>query len=277
MIGRRALLASAAAVIAGARPLLAAERPATAPDIRRILDRGKLIVAVAAYPQPPFVAADASGRLAGYDIDLANRMARALGVPAAFDRSAPGIDALLATVAQGDADLALSKLGATLDGAMRVRFSRPYLTLRQALLVNRPRFAQTAGGRDPADLAQEPETPIGVVALTASAEDARRRWPRARISDYPRFDPDLVDAVLAGAVLAGCGDELEVRHALAARADAPLRLRAAILPDTRLPIVAALPRESLQLLAWVDLYVETATAPVTVDELLARYAERPPE
>jgi polar amino acid transport system substrate-binding protein len=278
MLDRRALLASAAALLAGAaRPLRAAERPSAAADIQRILERGRLVVAVAGFPLPPFVMADAAGQLAGYDIDLANGMARALGVPASFDSKAQSVEAVLAAVARGDADLALSKLGATLDGARSVRFSRPYLTLQQALLVNRPRFAQAAGSRDPAEVVQKPNTPIGVVAGTASAEDARRRWPRAQLRDYPHFDPDLVDAVLAGAVLAGCGDELEVRHALAARTDAPLHLRAAILPETRLLIAAALPPANAQLFAWVDLYIETALVPVPVEELLARYAAKPPE
>jgi polar amino acid transport system substrate-binding protein len=274
MLQRRALLASAAALLAGAaRPLFAAEPP-PAPDIQRILDRGRLVVAVAGFPLPPFVAAAAAGTLIGYDIELANGMARALGVPASFDSKARSIDAVLAAVARGDADLALSKLGATLEGALRVRFSRPYLTLHQALLVNRPRFAQRAGSRDPAEVAQEPGMLLGVVAGTASAEDAHRRWPRAQIRDYPRFDPELVDAVLAGEVLAACGDELEARHALTTRSDAPLRLRVSILPETRLGIAAALPRESFQLLAWVDLYIETALAPVTTDELLAGYAAK---
>ena len=275
MLGRRALLTLAPALLAGApRPILAQERrPAPAPDILRILERGRLVVAVAGFPLPPFVALDAKGAPAGYDIDLARGMASALGVPTAFDSRARSLDAVLAAVAQGDADLALSKLGARLDWAMRVRFSRPYLVLHQALLVSRPHFVQTSGGREPAEVVADPDTPVGVVAGTASAEDARRRLPRARLRDYPRFDPDIVDAVLAGEVLAGCGDELEVRHALAGRPDAPLRLRAQVLPETRLPVAAALPRESAQLLAWVDLYIETALTPVTADELLARYAK----
>jgi polar amino acid transport system substrate-binding protein len=274
MLRRRTLLASTAALLAGAAlPLGAAE----APDIARILERKRLIVAVAGLPALPFVAADGAGKLFGYDVDLAQGMARALGVEASFDRTAQSVETLLALVAKGDADLALSKLGATLEGAIQVRFSRPYLTLRQALLVNRPRFARSAGGRDPAEVVAAPETPLGVVAHTISGEDARRRWPRARFRDYRRFDPDLVDAVLAGEVTAGCGDEVATGRVLAARSDAPLRLRAAILAETRLPIAAALPRESTQLLAWVDLYIETALAPVTAEELIARYPAKPQE
>jgi polar amino acid transport system substrate-binding protein len=277
MLRRRTLLASAAALLAGAAAPLSAAEPAPPPDIARILERKRLIVAVAGFPLPPFVAGDAAGKLVGYDIDLAQGMAHALGVAAGFDSSARSIEGLLALVARGEADLALSKLGTTLEGAMRLRFSRPYLTLRQALLVNRPRFAQSAGGRDPAEVAAAPDTPLGVVAHSISAEDARRRWPLARFHDYPRFDPDLADAVLAGEVLAGCGDEVEMHQILSERSDAPLRLRAAILPETRLPVAAALPRESTELLAWVDLYIETALAPVAIDELLARYPAKPPE
>ena len=84
------------------------------------------------------------------------------------------------------------------------------------------------------------------------------------------WDPDIVDAVRDGAVIAGCGDEVEAKRALASRPDAPLQLREVVLPETREPIAVALPWDSGQLLAWVDLYLDAKVSPVTIEQLLGQ-------
>jgi hypothetical protein len=61
-----------------------------------------------------------------------------------------------------------------------------------------------------------------------------------------------------------------VKRALAARPDAPLQLRAVVLPETRDPIAVALPWDSGQLLAWVDLYLDGAGPSPTVEQLLGQ-------
>ncbi|HKW54630.1 MAG TPA: transporter substrate-binding domain-containing protein, partial [Stellaceae bacterium] len=129
---RRAFLASAVAL--AALPAAAQERARTrrAPDIERILDRGRLVVAVAGFAVPPFVTLGADGALSGHDIALAQGMARALGQPVDFERAA-SFDDIIDKVASGAVDLGLSRLSATLARATLVRFSRPYLVLRHAL------------------------------------------------------------------------------------------------------------------------------------------------
>jgi polar amino acid transport system substrate-binding protein len=273
MLRRRTLFGLALAGFGGV-PRLAraagAPLPALAPDIARIRERGRLVVAVAGFATPPFVTIGADGAPTGTDVDMAADMAKALAVGIAFDHRARTVDEMIDIVAARDADLAISKLSETLDRALRVRFSRPYLVLHQALLLNRLRFAQTAKGRDPIEVAQESGASIGVVAGSAYVEYAKRRLPRARLRDYADW-PSMIDAVRRGDVVAAYGDELDVKHALMADPAAPLQLRPAILADTRDPIGIALPWDSLSLLAWVDLYLETAAKPLDVDELLARY------
>lgn len=271
MLYRRAFFILILGVLA--HPAAADERSRStlAPDMQRIFDRGRLIVAVSGADAPPFVMTGVDNKLAGYDIDLAEGMGKALGVPVGFDRSAHTANEVIDVVARGAADLAISKLIATPDRAVQVRFSRPYLTLRQALLFNRLRFAQLAKGRQPIDVINEPDMSIAVVSGGAYGDYAKRLLPRAHIEGYSAWQPDILDAVLHGVVAAGYGDEVEIRRLVAARPDAPLQLRTVILDDLRDPLAVALPWPSAQLLAWVDLYLETSVASVTVDELLARY------
>jgi polar amino acid transport system substrate-binding protein len=258
MLARRALLGLTVAALAGLPGGALADGPPApmAPDIKRILDRGRLLVAIAAAEEPPFIVSGADGAPRGTDIDLARGMAKALGVAVAFDRRARTGDDVIDLVARHEADLAVSRLSTTLDRALRVRFSRPYLVLHQALLLNRLRFAQIAEGREPIDVVRGADTAVAVVSGSAYVDYARRELPRARLREYPRWEPELVDAVLRGEIAAAYGDELEVKRALTARPEAPLQLRSAILGDTRDAIAVALPWDSPQLLAWVDLYLD---------------------
>jgi polar amino acid transport system substrate-binding protein len=264
---RRAFLASAAAL--AALPAAAQQRRTRAPDMQRVFDRGRLVAAVPGFAVPPFVTLGADGALGGHDIALAQGMARALGLPVAFKR-APSFDGIIDTVASSAADLGLGRLRATLARAELVRFSRSYLVLHHALLVSRPRFARRAPDGDPLAKLKDGAAPLAIVPGTAAGEYARRLVAPARLRGYRRWDPEVVDAVRGGEVIAGLGDEVEVKRALAARPDAPLQLRAVVLPETRDPIAVALPWDSGQLLAWVDLYLDGAGPSPTVEQLLGQ-------
>jgi ABC-type amino acid transport substrate-binding protein len=275
MLRRRTFFGYAAALAAGvAAPASAQMRQSgsasRAPDMQRVFARGKLLVAIAGFAVPPFVTSGADGALSGYDVALAQGMAEAIGLPLAFDRDAARFDDVIDKVARGAVDLGIGRLGATLARATQVRFSRPYIVLHHALLVSRPLFSRLARDGEPVAALKSANAPLAIVPGTAAAAYARGLVPAARLREYRRFDPDIIDAVRDGAVLAGCGDEVEVKRALAARPDAPLQLRAVVLPETREPIAVALPWDSGQLLAWVDLYLDERVAPLTVEQLLGQ-------
>lgn len=271
MLERRTLLALPLALAAMSALVRSAGGSELAPDIERIRKRGRLIVAMAGFDVPPFVMSLPDGTVAGHDVDLAQGIAKALGVSLELDRRASTFNDLVDIIAGHEADLAISKVSETLDRAMRVRFSRPYLVLRHALLLNRLRFAQIAKGRDPIEVVKTYDASLAVMSGTAYVEYARRLLPRAQLHEYASWDL-AVEAVLSGEVVAAYRDELEVQRTLAARPDAPLQLRMAVLTDTRDPIAVALPWDSGQLCSWIDLYIESMTKPLTVDELLAKYA-----
>ncbi len=265
MLTRRSLVVAGALLAAAPPPLWAAPSP---PDIERVLKRGRLVVGLTATDVPPFVSTGDDGMPQGHDVDLARGMAAALSLAVEFERRGRTPEELVGFVAEGAVDLALSRLSVTLDRALKVRFSRPYLVLRQALLLNRPRFAQSASGSDPAAVANAPEAILGVVAGGGYEALARRFLPRASVRAFPRWDPDIIDRVMSGELWAGYADEILAQRSLAVRADAPLRLRAAALGDARDAIAVALPWESAGLHAWVDLYLETMPRPLSVADFL---------
>jgi hypothetical protein len=74
---------------------------------------------------------------------------RALGIGVEFIEDAPSFDAVVDVIAQGRADIGISKLSQTYYRLMRVRFSEPYITLRHALLFDRAAIATVSGNRPP--------------------------------------------------------------------------------------------------------------------------------
>ena len=99
--------------------------PPTLPDIalERILKSGKVRVAV---PDdfPPFGAVNASMQLQGYDIDVANEVAKALGVELEL---VPVVGNYRIPFLQTDrADMVISSLGKNKERALIIDFSKPY-------------------------------------------------------------------------------------------------------------------------------------------------------
>lgn len=117
-------------------PASAADMPLF-PDIKRIIDRGTLVVAVINREWPPLVTTDEKGNLTGFDISLANAIARNLNVGVEFDRSADTFDGVVSLVANREADVAISWISRTAERAKSVGFTQPYAQQDETVLINR--------------------------------------------------------------------------------------------------------------------------------------------
>ena len=105
-------------------------------DLKRICASGRLVVARYQGQRPPFFFRGEGGQWQGFDVDLAGDIAERLGVEYQ-PRLAASFNDVVDLVADGSADLGISKLSITLERSQRVRFSKPYMTVYQTLLVNR--------------------------------------------------------------------------------------------------------------------------------------------
>ena len=84
------------------------------PDIRRIKERGTLLVGMYTNDVVPFMFHDAQGNFIGHEVQLAKDMAAALGVKVAFDRSPQTFNEIVDLVAAERVDLAISLISRTL-------------------------------------------------------------------------------------------------------------------------------------------------------------------
>ncbi len=248
-------------------------RTAMPPDIQRILDRGKLIVALLGTDNSPFFMDEANNSdPVGLDIKIAQGLADALKVDLEFNRSAETFNEVVDKVYQLEADIAISKLSRTLSRAQRVRFSQPYVTMRQGLLVNRLQLAEQSEGDQVIEAIRNFNGNVGVIQGSSYGGFIKQKFPNATIQEYPTWD-DIVDAVVNGDVQAAYRDELEVKKVILKNPDAALRLQTIALTDTQDQIAMALPWDSQNLQALVNQYLDTFNLDYTADDVLAEYAD----
>lgn len=205
-----------------------------APDIARIVARGEIVVAMLAADSPPFFSVK-DGVLSGTDVDMARRVAQALGVNLRFDRGPATFDGVAEAVAAGRADIGIGRLTRTLRRAQYVHFSNAYMHLGHALLVNRVRLTEMAGKRPLPEVIRNFDGKLAVMRNSAWQEFGRRDFPKAKIIGYPSW-PAVVDAASRGEVAAAYGDELEVRQSVRNRPDLALNLRTVTFNDLESPL-----------------------------------------
>lgn len=242
-------------------------------DIQRIVDRGSVVIAMVKQDSPPFFFESDQGGLKGLDIRLAQGIAERLGVDVEYNRDAESFDNVVDLVASRQADIALSKLSRTLTRARRVRYTEPYIVLRQGLMVNRLELEKVKKqGQTDVEAIKRMRGTIGVIADSSYVRYASTRFPRAQVQTYESWD-SVVQAVLAGDVLAAYRDELEIKRIIKARPKAVIKLQTVVLTDTRDPIAMAVHHDDTHLLAWLNLYLDTMDLEFNADSLLEAYPE----
>lgn len=237
-----------------------------APEFARIVSRGELVVAVLKVDQPPFFQ-QRNGELSGLDIDLARELAQKLNVRVRFNRDATTFDGVVRLLAQGQADVAISKLSRTLPRMQIISFSIPYLRLNRALLLNRVRFAQMARGRPVPEVIRGYDSSIGVVGNSSYSEYVVNNFPKAYVTAYPTWD-EALKALNDGRVAAVYRDEFEVKRVLKADPTAALRLRVVTLQDLEDTLGIAVNVSAPALLGFVNQFLAERPRRLEVADVL---------
>ncbi|MGG4145523.1 ABC transporter substrate-binding protein [Paenibacillus algorifonticola] len=239
-------------------PLYTEEQLKTYPeDIRDILSRGKLRVALYQEDRYPFFYVDDQGVLRGSDVELANDIALKLGVQAAFIRTANSFNEVINQVSLGEADIGVSKLSITLERAKRVLFSDAYLNLKQALLINRMQLAaitEKGDAADPLALIQGRGEQVGIVGGTSYAGFAQELFPNQSQASYPN-SAQLFDGVRQGDVLAAVYDAFEISRYLKKYPSYSLQLQFVQLDDHDDDIAIAVDPQRYHLHQWINTYL----------------------
>lgn len=105
-----------------------------AQSLTEIKKRGKLIVGTEP-TFPPFEFVDEKNQVVGFDIDIANELAKRLGVKLEIVNLP--FDSLIPALLQGKIDLIIAGMTITEERAKVVDFSKPYFEANQAIVVRK--------------------------------------------------------------------------------------------------------------------------------------------
>jgi ABC-type amino acid transport substrate-binding protein len=225
-------------------------------EIRAILERGFIIFGMTQADQKPFFYTDEqSGRLIGLDVEIAYEIANRMGVRPVFNREATSFDDVLLKVVNKEADVALSKLSRTVKRAARVRYTRPYITFRQALLFNRLELVKVSSEENLPLFIKRFSGLMAIIKNSSYIGYAEANFPNATIKAYDTWG-ECVDALFAGEVLAAYRDEGEILIVAETRENAALLTKTVFISDKQDPIAMAVAHDAPLLEAWLNVFLD---------------------
>ena len=252
-------------------------------DIKKIKDRGKLIVTQFSGERPGFFMFDNENkyptypsydyqgqRLIGFDIEIAKKIADRLGVDLELRRTEKSFTNLCKIVGRDEADLAISKITITMDRGQYVNFTKPYVILRIGLLLNRVLEVKANRKNDIFHLLNNPLAKIAVQKGTSWVPFGRDLFPKAQLIEYPSMDKAL-NAVESGKTLAFLNDEWNIASKLKQRPELTLRVRLEFVPDIKSGISIAVSPNSPNLFQFLNLMIERDQMSTTPNALLETY------
>ncbi len=240
---------------------------AAARDLQSIIDAKVLRVAVTRFDLPGFHAHRSDGKLVGAEIEMAQQIAQALGVGVEFIENADSFDAVADLVASGSAEIGISKLSQTYARLRHVRFSKPYITLRQAMLFNRAAIAREANGKPPATVLQKFHGRIGLTANSAYVEFAKANFPAATLVEARTWE-DVIASLLAGKVDVIYRDEFEIRRILKNRPALNIQFGAAAIVDQYALLSIAICDTCSKLQEFINYHLQRTKNEFTLNALL---------
>jgi len=164
----------------------------------RIVENDELRVGTSG-AQPPFSLVSKTGDLIGFDIDLANLIADAMGVEVTFVQKPFG--QLLDTLEKGEIDIIMSGMTMTPARNLRVAFVGPYMVSGKSILTTSTALAKIdeAGDID--------QSQVKMVALKGSTSQdfVMEVWPRMQLTVTDDYD-EAINLVREGKVGAMVAD-----------------------------------------------------------------------
>lgn len=145
----------------------------SASTVEAVKKRGVLKVGMDIFQ--PWAMKDKNGKLIGFEIDVATRLAEDMGVKVEFIPTAwSGIIPALLT---GKFDVIIGGMGITAQRALQVNFTQPYDYSGMSIVAHK----KVAAGFDSLEDFNKPEVQIAVKLGTTAATAAKRFLPKAKL------------------------------------------------------------------------------------------------
>ncbi|MDH3924611.1 MAG: transporter substrate-binding domain-containing protein [Xanthomonadales bacterium] len=209
---------------------------ADAEVLKRVIKNGQIRVGMTGN-QPPMNVKSRTGAFIGLEVDLANVMAKALGVrlmmvPKPFPE-------LLAALKNGEVDMVMSNMSITPERTLMVSFVGPYMLSGRSILT---RSSLLARASSPADL-NRPDIKVAAIANSTGQRLAEQYLPNTRLITTWDYD-DAIRILKKGEVDVVIADMTVCKLAVMKNPDDNLLTLAS--PLNIEPVGIAISREDLQ-------------------------------
>lgn len=162
--------------------------PAAAETLDEVKARGVLRVGL----EPgymPFELVNQKGEIIGFDVDMAKRMAKALGVK--LELVSTAWDGIIPSLVTGKFDVIMSGMTITDERAQTVDFAKPYIVIGQTLLVNKKHEGKVKSFKD----LNDPKFRIASKLGTTGEIAAKEKLPKAQYFSYETEHEALMETV----------------------------------------------------------------------------------
>jgi ABC-type amino acid transport substrate-binding protein len=238
-------------------------------DIAAIKKANVLVVSMTKKDVPPFFSGEGDD-IRGLDVEIARRIGVLLGVPVQFRRDAESFAEVVEQVRDGKADVAVSKLSVTGPRLQVVRFSDPYVKLRQSLIVNRLWLSQHSQGKETYQVIRDFNGKISFVKNSSYDTFARINFPNATFLPEEKWDV-IIDKVTRGDIAAAYRDEFEIKKIAFEKPDAAISTKTIAIADSSDYIAVAVNPKSIQLLSIVNYVIKNEYNNIDTKKLMDRY------
>lgn len=176
------------------------------PGIKKIVERGKLRVAMINIDIDGFCAKNDDDSVSGIDIQVAQDIANSLGVSLELNRESDTYDKLTDLLVKDKVDLVISTYSLSTTRAASVKMSNPYLTSRFGVMLNKQELVKKQIEKNPIDYMQSNEFKIAAVKGSSHVDLAKEFFPYAQVVEMDSYK-EMYNAVKKGDIFGYlCGE-----------------------------------------------------------------------
>lgn len=156
--------------------------------IDEIRERGTLRVGL----EPgymPFELTNQKGEIIGFDVDMAKRMAKAMGVK--LELVSTAWDGIIPALMTGKFDIIMSGMTLTQERNMTVEFASPYILIGQSVLVNKKLEGKVTSYKD----LNDPKYTVASKLGTTGEQATKKMIPNAKYISYETEQEGVIEVV----------------------------------------------------------------------------------
>ena len=240
-------------------------------NLADILKRGEMVICALKQYNQFFQMKTENGYL-GEDIRLATELGRALGVKVIYKMAYDTNDDVVDAIHNGEGDIGLAKLSYTTERARKVAYSRPYLIVNRAVLLNR--IAMIDKGNNTLNkVLNNMRSKIAVLQNTSYVTFAKDLLPNAQIDGETEWENGAIKKLISGEVIALIRDAFVIKSLIRAKPELLLNFVPIALKDQYDSISAITSVKAHALISYIDKFLENEYKILSVSEVLNTYKD----